>query len=178
MQISDHKRRNPAWRGLGFDSTQTNGLGLPIDYSPADALIPRLEAVRQVGPGWIALCPAHDDRNPSLSVREAGDGTILLRCHAGCSALEVVQAVGLELSDLFPRRFERAAMTRPERAQVDRDMRITRQWAALNAILPELAFVEVAAASIAKLSADDVKRVALAHGRIQAYRLSVSEVLR
>lgn len=39
---------------------------------------------RKVGDGWIARCPAHCDRDPSLSVRDAKDGKILVHCHAGC----------------------------------------------------------------------------------------------
>src|SRR4051812_29050076 len=38
-----------------------------------------------------------------LSVREASDGTVLVHCFHGCSAAEVMKAVGLELSDLFPK---------------------------------------------------------------------------
>lgn len=47
-----------------------------------------------------ALCPAHDDRNPSLSIK-ADDDKLLLKCFAGCSTEEVVAALGLELRDLF-----------------------------------------------------------------------------
>ena len=50
----------------------------------------------------LALCPAHEDRDPSLSVREAEDGKVLLHCFAGCELADVVAAAGLELSDLFP----------------------------------------------------------------------------
>lgn len=65
--------------------------------------INRLEGVRQVGQGqWVAKCPSHEDRSPSLSIKETGDGTILLHCFAGCSAHDVVISVGLNLSDLFP----------------------------------------------------------------------------
>src|ERR1700735_1842265 len=44
------------------------------------------------GSGWVAKCPAHDDRNPSLSLREA-DGKILVHCHAGCDPRAVVAAL-------------------------------------------------------------------------------------
>ena len=30
-----------------------------------------------------ACCPAHDDKNPSLSITER-DGKLLVYCHAGC----------------------------------------------------------------------------------------------
>jgi hypothetical protein len=63
----------------------------------------RLQKVRKSGPkGWIACCPAHDDQNPSLGVSLGQKGKILVHCHAGCSAEEVVQALGLNITDLFP----------------------------------------------------------------------------
>lgn len=66
-----------------------------------DKLLSRLDGVKQTKPdAWIAKCPAHDDRSPSLSIRDAG-GQILIHCFGGCKALDVVHAVGLELSDLF-----------------------------------------------------------------------------
>ena len=68
-----------------------------------DLLLSRLDRVREHAHGrWTARCPAHGDRNPSLSIRETADGTILIRCFAGCCASEVMAAVGLSLRDLFP----------------------------------------------------------------------------
>ena len=45
---------------------------------------------RKAGGGWMARCPAHDDREPSLSIRNAGDGKALVRCHAGCDQERVI----------------------------------------------------------------------------------------
>ena len=68
-------------------------------------LLDNLDGLRETASGrWIARCPAHDDRHPSLSIRLLEDGRILVRCFAGCDALDVVHAVGLELRDLFPER--------------------------------------------------------------------------
>lgn len=70
-----------------------------------EALLARLDRVRRVGHGkWVARCPAHADRGPSLSIAEAGDGRILLHDFGGCSASEVLGTLGLEFSDLFPER--------------------------------------------------------------------------
>lgn len=67
-------------------------------------LLSRLDKVRQTGPdSWMACCPAHDDKSASLSIRQADDKT-LIHCFAGCSVHEVVGAVGLDISDLFPPR--------------------------------------------------------------------------
>lgn len=66
----------------------------------ASELLSRLEGVRPVSGGWMARCPAHDDRNPSLSVTER-DGKLLLRCHAGCETPAILAALGLTMADLF-----------------------------------------------------------------------------
>lgn len=44
---------------------------------------------RRVGAGWVARCPAHDDRHPSLSIDRA-EGKVLVRCHAGCHQSSVI----------------------------------------------------------------------------------------
>lgn len=68
----------------------------------ADHFIRLLRGVVPRGDGWQALCPAHDDTNPSLSIDIGGDGRVLLKCHAGCCAEDICQAIGLKTSDLFP----------------------------------------------------------------------------
>jgi hypothetical protein len=68
----------------------------------ADTLLSRLEKVRGSGGQWTACCPAHDDRGPSLRVKEGDDGRVLLHCFAGCSIDEIVGALGYSLSDIMP----------------------------------------------------------------------------
>jgi len=83
--------------------------------NPIDNILSRLDKVKPNGAGkWLACCPAHDDKNPSLSVKEADNGTVLLKCWAGCSAAEITGAVGLELRDLFVGDTPRS--TQPSRA--------------------------------------------------------------
>ena len=65
-------------------------------------LLNKLEKVKGSKGRWIACCPAHVDRSPSLAITETDDGRILLKCFAGCSAQQVVEAVGMDLTDLFP----------------------------------------------------------------------------
>ena len=67
-----------------------------------EELLGKLERVRKTKDGWIALCPAHADKSPSLSVGVGQDAQILLRCFAGCSPEAVVEALGLRMVDLFP----------------------------------------------------------------------------
>lgn len=67
-----------------------------------DGLLPLLDGATQTARGWIARCPAHPDRSPSLSIREGSDGRTLLHCFAGCELQAIVAALGLRLADLFP----------------------------------------------------------------------------
>lgn len=68
----------------------------------AQTLISRLEGVRAVGRDrWVARCPAHDDRGPSLSITER-DGRILFHCFAGCDAESVLNGAGLRWCDVLP----------------------------------------------------------------------------
>ncbi len=66
-----------------------------------EEFLSRVKGVRRSGNGWIALCPAHSDRDPSLSVH-VRDGTTLLHCHAGCTTEAVCAALGIKIRDLFP----------------------------------------------------------------------------
>jgi hypothetical protein len=70
--------------------------------TPIEQLLSRLAKVKGRNGSWTARCPAHEDRGPSLSIREKEDGRILLHCHAGCDVFQVVHSVGLDLGDLFP----------------------------------------------------------------------------
>jgi putative DNA primase/helicase len=66
----------------------------------APALAEVLHA-RRVGAGrWMAKCPAHPDRNPSLSIAEAPTGHILLKCHAGCAVEFILDALNLTVADI------------------------------------------------------------------------------
>jgi len=133
---------------------------------PIAALLSRLDRVRNTGPGqWLARCPAHDDGSPSLSIRETGDATVLVKCFAGCGAADVVAAVGLELRDLFPARLDkhRRRPTRPGERWVPRDV--------LRALADEVLVILLAAEDVAAdraMSDDDRQRVATAEARIRA----------
>lgn len=74
---------------------------------------------RRSGAGWMARCPAHDDRHPSLSIQGAANGTVLVRCHAGCDQSRVIAA--LRASGLWQGRSERRHQDdRPTRRESDR----------------------------------------------------------
>lgn len=60
----------------------------------------RLKTVKGNGNQYTAICPAHTDKDPSLSVSEA-NGKILLHCHAGCTTENILGVIGLDMKDLF-----------------------------------------------------------------------------
>jgi hypothetical protein len=68
---------------------------------PIERVLDRLNSVKSHNGYYTTLCPAHDDRKPSLSVSEGDDGRVLIKCHAGCSTEDVVSSIGLRMSDLF-----------------------------------------------------------------------------
>lgn len=68
-----------------------------------DALIQRLRRVKQTSAtSWMACCPAHEDKSPSLTIRDCDDGRVLFHCHANCSPRDVLLAVGLDFDSVFP----------------------------------------------------------------------------
>lgn len=68
-----------------------------------EELLNRLEKVKPNGRNkWMACCPAHGDKSPSLSIGVGHNGGIILNCFAGCTAQDVCIALGVEMSELFP----------------------------------------------------------------------------
>ena len=67
--------------------------------------VSRLSKARQTGNSrWVACCPAHADKHPSLIVSEGDDGRVLVHCFAGCAVADIVGAVGATLAELMPER--------------------------------------------------------------------------
>lgn len=133
----------------------------------AQNLLARLEGVRATGSGrWLARCAAHEDRSPSLSIRELSDGRILVYCFAGCEVHDVLASVGLELKDLFPEPLPKAHGEgygpARERIHPADALKLLDHEATLAAI------VASDAAEGRPISAEDADRAALAAGRIRA----------
>lgn len=76
-------------------------MGEPIDVV-LDALTRAGCPPKRHGEAWSARCPAHDDRNPSLSIGVGTDTRVLLHCHAGCPVEAIVGTLGLAMKDLMP----------------------------------------------------------------------------
>lgn len=72
---------------------------------------PILERLTKVRPSsnnsWRACCPGHGGTNPTaLTIKEEPDGRILLHCFQGCSASDIMGAIGLDMAELFPEKIE------------------------------------------------------------------------
>ena len=75
-----------------------------MNSNPVERVLSLLEGVRESSTGqYKALCPAHDDKSPTLSVTEKDD-RVLIHCFAGCETGDVLDALGLRMSDLFVNR--------------------------------------------------------------------------
>ncbi len=128
----------------------------------AERFITQLEGVKQTGKDqWIARCPAHDDKTPSLAIKEVDD-RILLHDFAGCSTFEIVSALGLELSDLFP-----------EKINTD-NKRYTKPFPAadiLRCLASEITFLVICASDLArgeKLNQEDKDRLLISTSRFRS----------
>lgn len=75
-----------------------------------ELLLSKLDKVKGGNGKWMACCPAHGDKSPSLGIKQAKD-RILINCFAGCGATEVLDSIGLDYSALYPE--ERNSKPRP-----------------------------------------------------------------
>ena len=69
--------------------------------APLDLILSHLENAKPYGRGYMAKCPAHEDRSASLSIAENEKGNAMVHCFAGCQTRDVVDALGLRMGDLF-----------------------------------------------------------------------------
>ena len=62
-----------------------------------------LDKVRRKGPGkWMACCPCHQDKTPSLALKQEND-MVLIHCFGcGATGIDVADALGIDQSELFP----------------------------------------------------------------------------
>lgn len=132
--------------------------------APISKVLSRLDGVRQTAADrWVARCPAHDDSSPSLAIRELPNGELLIHDFAGCSTERVLDAIGLEFADLFPRDWRPPADgTRP----------IRRPWRAIDVLHVVAREAEIASAIAEQVAFGDVRadviRLALAAERLRA----------
>lgn len=123
---------------------------------PMDVLLSRLDGVKQSGARYMARCPAHQDRSPSLSLSQGDDGRVLIHCHAGCSASDVLAAVGMGFRDLFPGSLSNEQRDHYRRTVLEKERTFERL------------IIEAAKGPAAKnLDDEDIRRLAEAHARLE-----------
>jgi hypothetical protein len=172
-EAANHNRRirnSTALSGYRALAGETSG------RSSVDVVLARLDGVRRSGRGWVAKCPAHADRSPSLSIAEGDEGRTLVRCFAGCEVTDVLSAIGLTLADLFPERVrDLSPLGRAQRREANRVCDVT----AASAVLAlESLVVLIAANDTAEgrpLNDADRARLAQAADTIQAARLVIED---
>lgn len=127
-----------------------------------DELLEKLEKVRaRGGNNWLACCPHHPDRKPSLAIRELDDGRILIKCFAGCPPVNILGSIGLTLEALFPERLPENSYKPMRRPFAAPDV--------LAALGHEITVIRLAAFDLSKgkaLSQVDQQRLAQASSRI------------
>lgn len=152
---------------LNAVSRRTGTATPPGNVSPINRVLDACDGVRKSGGGWIAKCPSHEDKRPSLSIAEGDNGTVLLHCYAGCEVHSIAAGMGLEVSDLFVKNAQ--PLSRAQRTELRQRQKIN-QWAAVLPVLQFEALVilcgaqDVAAGKA--LSEADRARYAAAVGRI------------
>ena len=92
-----------------------------------DMLLDRLDKVRPSGRDkWMACCPAHDDKSPSLAITQVND-RVLIHCFSGCGGTEVLDAVGLDYGVLYPETHYQDFCTPINKAELKTPIRATQK---------------------------------------------------
>jgi DNA primase len=131
-----------------------------------DKLLNNLTKVqRKSNNAWMACCPAHDDRSPSLSIKDIGDGKLVLKCFAGCETIDVLGAIGLDWDDVMPPKqpVERIQTMKPQKPTIY-------ATDALRVVKTEAQIITMAAMDITKgrkINEPEMARIKLAMERIK-----------
>jgi hypothetical protein len=114
---------------------------------------------------YQCLCPAHNDKTASLSIKNLPDERILIHCFAGCAANDILEAVGLTFDDIVPKRLgDFKPVSKP-----------FNPYAVLKAISNETLLVALAGLEVANgktLPQEDKDRLMIAVNRLrEAYQI-------
>lgn len=135
--------------------------------SALNTVLSRLDKVQRIGNDrYKAICPAHDDRSPSLAIKDDG-GRLLLHCFGGCETLDVLGAIGLDFADIMPDKAE---------GNFKKDRKPFYAMDILSIIKLEATLTYIYASDMAKglmLTSNDKDRLLLASSRINhAYEVA------
>lgn len=102
----------------------------PATETPIQRVLAALDSYKEVGPDkWMAKCPAHDDREASLSITVGKDQRAVMYCHAKCTLQAIVAAMHLSMGDLFDKPLELTSPNGVAKAQgVDTRMRLVKSY--------------------------------------------------
>jgi len=109
---------------------------------------------------YQCLCPAHNDRTASLSIKFNDDGRVLMNCFAGCDIENILGSVGLSFNDIIPNRID----------DLKPVGKIFNPYAVLKSLRDETMIVLMMALSIRKkeqISDEDYDRFIIAYQRIR-----------
>ena len=139
--------------------------------SNLNTVLQRLDKVQRIGSDrYKALCPAHDDRSPSLAIKD-DDGRLLLHCFGGCETLDVLGAIGLDFADIMPDKVT---------GNFKKDKKPFYAMDILGIIKLEVTLAYIYASDMAKglaLTSNDKERLLLAASRINhAYEVAKNGV--
>ncbi len=135
--------------------------------SALNTVLSRLDKVQRIGNDrYKAICPAHDDRSPSLAIKDDG-GRLLLHCFGGCETSDVLGAIGLDFADIMPDKAE---------GNFKKDRKPFYAMDILSIIKLEATLTYIYASDMAKglmLTSNDKDRLLLASSRINhAYEVA------
>ncbi len=157
--VSEEQRESTTTGSHGETSASSESYEEFRRQSPLDVVLDRLGHVARLPNGdYQASCPTdfhpNGDRSRGLRVAEGEDGRVLLWCPAGCTALDITGALGLDMSDLFPQ--QRTRRSGPNLRKV------------LDDIEHEAMVIVCAAGLISQGKSVDLDRVKLAGQRIRS----------
>lgn len=117
-------------------------------------ILNHLDKVKKTPSGYIACCPVHNDRNPSMSVTEK-DGVVLMYCFScGANGLDVANSLQISPSALFTDVMMPVTMTRRLKSDLQTDAYV-------------ISIYESTKQSNGRLTYNDFKRYKLARERIK-----------
>ena len=140
-------------------------VGSPV--MSVDVVLARLDRVRGRGPRWRAICPSCGGKNTSkFVITESDDGVVLVKCFAGCTFEQIIEALGVDPADLFPRRYPDDATRQPGTNAIRKPWRASEVIAALRGellvgmlILSDLKAGKTPSAHDRVLAGDAVERI-------------------
>lgn len=130
-------------------------------------LLSRLQNVHRRGKQnqWMASCPCHVDKTPSLAIEDKS-GLILLHCFSQqCTPTEICDAIGMNVTDLFPPSDDYDA-SKPHQRRGHYDSQQVLEALAYETLLSSVILSDLMISG--SLYQDDLERIALAAGRINA----------